>query len=155
SGSPVLNASTHEVEGILVRGEIDFVYKNGCLASKRCDQNACRGEDVTLITHTLPYIPEQLDEPTAPEEPSRVEFAVAVNLDIPDYSHRGVTSSVVINEAPNGRQVKVKVDIQHSWRGDLLVSLVSPDGQEVVLSNRQGWSADNLVGVFGEDLVAE
>lgn len=51
SGSPVLNASTHLVEGILVRGDHDWVEVNGCQVALVCPtHNGCRGEDATLIT---------------------------------------------------------------------------------------------------------
>ena len=56
SGSAVFNAVTHEVEGVLVRGEADFEYKSGCATSKRCDNQGCRGEDVTLFERVLPYL---------------------------------------------------------------------------------------------------
>ena len=50
SGSAVFNAKTNEIEGILVRGEQDFEYKNGCMVSKKCGDEDCRGEDVTYIS---------------------------------------------------------------------------------------------------------
>jgi len=56
SGSAVFNTRTNEVEGILVRGEEDFVAQNKCLASNRCPQNGCRGEDATRISYVLPYV---------------------------------------------------------------------------------------------------
>lgn len=51
SGSAVLNSKTLEVEGVLVRGETDLVRDYGCYKSNRCPNDACRGEDVTLIRH--------------------------------------------------------------------------------------------------------
>lgn len=53
SGSAVFNVRTGEVEGILVRGEMDFVYnpKLGCRVSRVCGEDECRGEDVTFITN--------------------------------------------------------------------------------------------------------
>lgn len=53
SGSAVFNTKTGEVEGILVRGETDYVYNSslGCQVSNVCASDACRGEDVTYITH--------------------------------------------------------------------------------------------------------
>jgi hypothetical protein len=57
SGSPVFNLSTHEVEGILVRGEVDFVPNVSCFISLPCPINGCRGEDctrITLIEHLIP-----------------------------------------------------------------------------------------------------
>lgn len=52
SGSAVINKSTGEVEGILVRGEKDYEYnyQAGCAQSNRCSNSGCRGEDVTTIT---------------------------------------------------------------------------------------------------------
>jgi V8-like Glu-specific endopeptidase len=52
SGSAVFNTKTSEVEGILVRGENDYVFDSalGCQVSNRCLKDSCRGEDVTFIT---------------------------------------------------------------------------------------------------------
>ncbi len=50
SGSAVFNAKTNTVTGILVRGENDFENSsNFCKVSYQCDNNDCRGEDVTHI----------------------------------------------------------------------------------------------------------
>lgn len=50
SGSPVFNSQTHEVEGILVRGETDFVTAGTCRVSLVCPTTGCGGEDVTRTT---------------------------------------------------------------------------------------------------------
>lgn len=52
SGSAVFNANTLEVVGILVRGEQDFAYDqaNKCTRSNYCQDDSCRGEDVTHIS---------------------------------------------------------------------------------------------------------
>ncbi len=53
SGSAVFNHKTGEVEGILVRGENDYVQDSarGCMISNKCPADGCRGEDVTYITN--------------------------------------------------------------------------------------------------------
>jgi V8-like Glu-specific endopeptidase len=52
SGSAVFNADTGIIEGILVRGENDYVNSaRGCKVSNVCPSNGCRGEDVTYITN--------------------------------------------------------------------------------------------------------
>ncbi len=53
SGSAVFNTKTSEVEGVLVRGENDYIYNStlGCQVSKICKTNGCRGEEVTYITN--------------------------------------------------------------------------------------------------------
>ncbi|WP_417336725.1 trypsin-like serine peptidase [Halobacteriovorax marinus] len=50
SGSPVINEATLEVEGLLVRGEKDFINRVGCYDLMRCNDGSCRGEDVSRIT---------------------------------------------------------------------------------------------------------
>lgn len=69
SGSPVFNAKTNEVEGILVRGKIDYVESslNGesCMRVNKCNargsnchenDNEIDGEQVTRISFLLKYI---------------------------------------------------------------------------------------------------
>ena len=53
SGSPVFDANTGIVEGILVRGEQDMDYdsQNQCYIPKVCSNAGCRGEDVIRITN--------------------------------------------------------------------------------------------------------
>lgn len=55
SGSAVFDSLNYEVAGILVRGESDYSYDSelGCLKSHRCDENLCRGEDVTQIDYVI------------------------------------------------------------------------------------------------------
>lgn len=58
SGSAVFNLNTGAIEGILVRGEIDYVTKKGenCQVSNVCANGGCMGEHVTRIEMALPYI---------------------------------------------------------------------------------------------------
>lgn len=58
SGSAVIDRKTGLVEGILVRGEIDFVLdsERNCKIVKQCAEGSCRGEDVTRITNILPLV---------------------------------------------------------------------------------------------------
>ena len=57
SGSPVFNSDTHEVEGVLVRGETDFVQNGTCFVSLVCPNNGCRGEDCTRTTEFAQLVP--------------------------------------------------------------------------------------------------
>lgn len=75
SGSPVFNAQTGVVEGILVRGEKDYEYDNDeqCFKVKHCEsvgdnkeEGQCRGEDVTRIG--LVDLPKLLSEDFTPDE---------------------------------------------------------------------------------------
>lgn len=57
SGSAVFNAKTFLIEGILVRGEMDYVSRGGCRVSYVCGDQECRGEDVTKISAVAGRIP--------------------------------------------------------------------------------------------------
>jgi hypothetical protein len=57
SGSAVFNAATGLVEGVLVRGEQDYVQKGDCRVSNVCPSDGCRGEDVTKIANVADKIP--------------------------------------------------------------------------------------------------
>ena len=72
SGSAVFNAISGEVEGILVRGDTDYIHNPqlGCRVSNQVADMSGRGEDVTLIT-AVKGLPEQ-QEPE-PEEPEQEE----------------------------------------------------------------------------------
>lgn len=57
SGSAIFNSQTLEVEGVLVRGEVDYVRTpEGCLVANVCDPDHCRGEDITKILEVEKYI---------------------------------------------------------------------------------------------------
>ncbi|RLA63426.1 MAG: serine protease [Epsilonproteobacteria bacterium] len=59
SGSAVFNTDTGLVEGILVRGERDYVYDSTkkCYRPKYCSMSECRGEDVQKIHPVLEHLP--------------------------------------------------------------------------------------------------
>lgn len=62
SGSAVFNARTGLIEGILVRGETDYVYRGSCRVSNVCSNDGCRGEDVTkisVVNENLPGLQHQ------------------------------------------------------------------------------------------------
>lgn len=52
SGSGVFDAATHELAGVLVRGDTDYVRYEGesCVRAYECPTSGCRGEDVTRIS---------------------------------------------------------------------------------------------------------
>ncbi len=64
SGSPVIDAATGTVEGVLVRGNTDFVYDSArrCYVSNRCADTGCPGwEDVTRTTQFASLVPTAQD----------------------------------------------------------------------------------------------
>lgn len=80
SGSAVFNSETGLVEGILVRGEADYVYTSrGCRVPKVCSNDGCMGEHVTRITNISALMDELQSEteettPASTEVPSLHDF---------------------------------------------------------------------------------
>jgi subtilisin-like proprotein convertase family protein/predicted small secreted protein len=73
---------------------------------------------------------------------------------IPDNNATGVRS--VINVATAGLDIKgvtVDTNITHTFRGDLVIQVIAPNGQIATLSNRAGGSADNFIAT-GTDITA-
>lgn len=85
-------------------------------------------------------------------EPLPVHYYTQSNpLPIPDNdgwveSHLNVPDSIGIED------MNVFVNITHSYIGDLVVKLVSPQGTEVTLHNRSGGSDDDIVGWYDTDI---
>jgi S1-C subfamily serine protease len=56
SGSPVFNWRTHEVIGILVSGEIDYIWNGTCNKTSLCRFPYCKGEKVMKISLIHDYL---------------------------------------------------------------------------------------------------
>ncbi|HEU4733785.1 MAG TPA: proprotein convertase P-domain-containing protein [Kofleriaceae bacterium] len=68
-----------------------------------------------------------------------------VPLSIPDNNATGITSNNSVTGSGNVFSMTLSLNITHTFIGDLVVTLISPDGTQFVVSNRQGGSTDNLV----------
>lgn len=69
------------------------------------------------------------------------------NAAIPDNSPAGVTSTIDVTDAGTLTEVKLNVDITHTYRGDLKVTL-SHAGSNSIVFNATGGSADDLKQSF-------
>lgn len=58
------------------------------------------------------------------------------------------TSTIHLDNTAQVDKLKLDLDISHTYRGDLVVTLTSPSGKSAVISNRQGGSADDIKGSF-------
>ncbi len=78
-----------------------------------------------------------------------IEKEISPNLDIPDNNREGVTSMIEIEEEGTIVSImSIAVNISHSYQGDLLVSLISPDQTTIALHEGQGGGADNLIKTY-------
>jgi subtilisin-like proprotein convertase family protein len=150
SGSGVFNAETGEIVGVLVRGDTDFIAKGACYVSNRCPADGCRGEDVTRIDQVSTLIPEG-----STPVPAENVFVSVKSLAIPDKNLTGVDSSIPVSEAVAGRKVLIGVNVEHTYVGDLRLTLLAPNGKSYVLRKNIGGRSRDLQGIFGDSLVSE
>lgn len=85
---------------------------------------------------------------TAAPVPVSATGQASPNLPIPDNRAAGVSSTIGINETGNIGQIRVSVDIEHPYIGDLRVTLASPTGRTAILHPQLGGSADNLIATY-------
>jgi subtilisin-like proprotein convertase family protein len=75
---------------------------------------------------------------------SNGESSATPSLPIPDNDTTGVTSTQNVTRTGTVSAVQVRVDVTHSYRGDLEIALIGPDGTTVLLHNRTGGSANDV-----------
>lgn len=101
------------------------------------------GPDARTDGPTLSGIVADFSPPPRPST-STVRGEAAPGLAIPDDEAEGVVSTVLLPEAGPVRGLKVSVDVAHTYRGDLVVTLEAPDGRVVVLHERTGGREQDL-----------
>ncbi len=90
-----------------------------------------------------------LADPTAPALTNGIDTAIA------DLST--ATSSITGSATPavGSTIAKVEVHIKHTWRSDLIVDLLAPDGSVSNLHNRTGWAEQDIHQTYTIDLSSE
>jgi subtilisin-like proprotein convertase family protein/subtilisin family serine protease len=67
---------------------------------------------------------------------------------IPDNVQGGIERALTVSETGQLDSVVVELDITHTYIGDLVVDLVSPDNTSVLLHNRSGGSVNNIIKTY-------
>lgn len=99
------------------------------------------GQDVgTLASWSLAFL--------VGAAPANAVGESAPALAIPDLDPTGVQDAIAIGAPGRIRSIRVNVDITHTFRADLRVSLFSPSGTRVELHQNTGGSADDLVATY-------
>jgi secreted trypsin-like serine protease len=83
--------------------------------------------------------------------------AVTNGTDVAIPDNTTVESSVTVSGCTGNASTtsKVEVHIVHTYKGDLIVNLVAPDGTLYLLHNRAGGSADNIDTIYTVNLSSE
>jgi subtilisin-like proprotein convertase family protein len=83
------------------------------------------------------------------------EHCESPNLSIPDNTPAGVYDTLVFTEDMTITDVEVYVNITHTYIGDLIIELTSPEGTTVRLHSRTGGGNNNLVGWYDSELAVD
>lgn len=74
-----------------------------------------------------------------------------VNAAIPDNNVAGLSSQAAVAAIGRLVDLKVRVNITHTFVGDLILTLTAPDGTSILLINRRGSSGDNFTNTVLDD----
>jgi subtilisin-like proprotein convertase family protein len=76
--------------------------------------------------------------------------------DVMIADHSTVESPITITDCHgNATTATVEVHIVHTWIGDLVLTLIAPDGSSYLLHNRAGGSTDNIDQIYTVNLSSE
>jgi subtilisin-like proprotein convertase family protein len=111
--------------------------------------------DASVVTLLEGQITTNVDFTLTPVSEHNVCSAPA--LAIPDNNATGVSDVIAIafGGGETVTSVEVFVDVIHTWQGDLIVELTSPNATTVRLHNQTGSSADNIYGWYPGDLTPD
>ena len=161
--SPTCNGST--VVGVGVRTAIQIMYNAMLMkttassylryrtwtlqAAKNLFPDSCTEFDTVKAAWDAVSVPAQSGDPTCgvtgPGCINGTFNSIDVPKSIPDNNATGITS--VLPVAGNGAvgSLSLSLNITHRFRGNLVVTLIAPDGTSFIVRNRQGGSADNII----------
>ncbi|WP_431042816.1 M28 family metallopeptidase [Streptomyces sp. P1-3] len=128
----------------------DRCYHSSCDTTSNIDDTALdRNSDA--IAHAIWTL--SADDSTTPG----TVFENAADVAVPDNG-AAVTSTVSVTGRTGNAPatLKVGVDIKHTWRGDLVIDLLAPDGTAYRLKNSSSSdSADNVITTYTVDASSE
>ncbi|MFD0970915.1 S8 family serine peptidase [Plantactinospora endophytica] len=121
----------------------------------RVGSSAIPGSYPLTVTGTGPYASRIARYTLTVTNPAGCTGSNNTDVDVPDLST--VESAVTVSGCPGRASASstVRVRIVHTFRGDLVVSLVAPDGSVYLLHNRTGGGDGNLDQTFRVDLSSE
>lgn len=75
----------------------------------------------------------------------------APNIAIPDMGLDGISDTITLTEAGTVRRLKISVDIEHTYIGDLLIQIIAPSGLSEYIHIHEGGGSANLVRDYDSD----
>jgi subtilisin-like proprotein convertase family protein len=88
---------------------------------------------------------------TTPQPVNASYPSVGAPIPIPDANSTGVTSTIAVGSTGIVQDVNVTVNVTHTYDNDLTLSLITPGGVTIPLSNRRGGSSNNFTNTVFDD----
>lgn len=163
SGSPVVDAQTGVVEGILVGGWADFIStESGCRSLFRCE-NDCPGSQALRTSAFRPYLPSETplyggkatrDINLLPQRSSATtcvpSLRIGIECPLPDADPEGYTLTFAAPTNWNVLDLGISLKLMHSQPNELQIKLQAPSGKTLtVVGHSQLKEDDGFTGVFG------
>jgi subtilisin-like proprotein convertase family protein len=146
--NPVVNPVTTTSYSVLVTSQNTGCMGTAAVTITSLNVNATANPQSTGCNGDPVQLGSSASSPNGQTVP--VVFTTNVPVSIPDNNSTGVTSPITvsgINPATLTATsvVSVKINLTHTYDADLRISLISPSGITVILSNQRGGSADNFI----------
>jgi len=161
--SPTCNGST--VVGLGVQTAIQIMYNAMLMkttassylryrtwtlqAAKNLFPDSCTEFDTVKAAWNAVSVPVQPGDPTCgttgPGCINGTFNSTDVPRAIPDNNATGITSVLPVTGNGTVGSLSLSLNITHRFRGNLVVTLIAPDGTPFIVRNRQGGSADNII----------
>jgi aminopeptidase S len=164
SGADYLKTAAQAAKwGGTVNKAFDACYHRSCDTSANIDDPALNNhtDAISFGIWALaggtppPSSPPPSSPPPSSPPPGNSYYENPADVAIPDLgtATSDITVSGRTGNAPANLQVKL--DIKHTYSGDLVVDLLAPDGTVYNLSNRAGGGTDNIIKTVTVDASSE
>ncbi len=130
SGSLVMDA-TNNVELIHIEQPAAGTWKLDVIASNVPES----AQDFALV------VMADIGEPAAS---NLIRVTSTAELEIPDNDADGISDTLTVEQEGIAAGIALEIDLSHTYIGDLILELVSPEGIGITLHNRQGASANDI-----------
>lgn len=106
-------------------------------------QNPQAGTYYVMIYSYKPYSGVSLSPTYAPASIQQNIFSSSTRVNIPDNNPVGVTSNINVSRTGNAGNVEITYNIIHTYRGDLTVEIIAPNGASAILRHSNGSDSAN------------
>ena len=122
---------------------LPFIYFNSMAAQPAQDSDpGAQDDSASDFTFSMPLIfrpPDPTPIPTQPGVIQKTLFCSNSTLHIPDNQAGGISSTITTDDPRFIADIDIRLDIDHSWVGDLLITLRHEEsGRSIELVNRPG-----------------